>query len=144
MVTESNWPFCSGSKGCCCITVAWCHTRLCKRTRFMCSSSAPSVGGNLLLSASCLQSKFHLKSGILVIRTPTSSKQTSPVHLSLPVLDHLHLVVSGVLWVSPRQLSCITETILFCLFLRISQDLPCCRAINICFTPSIINAYILN
>ena len=30
----------------------------------------------------------------------TLLKQTSPVHLSLPVLDHLQLVVSGVLWVN--------------------------------------------
>ena len=59
-----------GSKGCCCMTVAWYHTRLCNRTHLMCSSSAPSVGGNLLLSASCLQNKCHLRSGILVMWTP--------------------------------------------------------------------------
>ena len=42
----------------------------CKLTHSMCSSGAPSVGCNVLLSVKCLQSRCHLRSGRLVIWMP--------------------------------------------------------------------------
>ena len=47
------------------MTVTWHHTR----TGLMCSSSAPSVGRNLLLSASCLQIRYNCRSEIFVMLT---------------------------------------------------------------------------
>ena len=56
VVSGSNWS-----------SVSLYNQTVAAQTRFMCFFSEPSVGGNLLLSASSLQNECHFKSGILVI-----------------------------------------------------------------------------
>ena len=63
---------------------------LCTLTRSICSSKAAAVGDNLLLSARCLQSIFHLRLRILAIWIPFGEYAISihswPTCLS-PALD---------------------------------------------------------
>ena len=57
-------PFCNGSKNSCCAILSFPHTLVWIWTSIMCCLMAHDVGGSLLLSAICLQNRYHRRSGM--------------------------------------------------------------------------------
>ena len=64
-------PFCNGSKNSCCAMLACPHTLAWIWTRIICCLRAHDVGGSTLLSAICLQNRYHRSSGMLLIEMPS-------------------------------------------------------------------------
>ena len=76
--SSSSWyPFSRGFSCVSCCAIAACpHTRVWMCTRKMCCFRAPAVGGNLSLSAMCLQNKYQRSSGIVLRRLHIRSQPT--------------------------------------------------------------------